>query len=578
MKVSPALTALSLLLGAASALPAVEVSIANKVCYIGYTNGSVDLFNDIQYGQDPSGAKRFTVPQAFVPKARTAYNASQEPAACIQPSVSVSNFSFLSTPPPIQSENCLNLRIVRPAGTKPNAKLPTVVYLFGGGFSTGHDTDALYTPNGFVQQSVTNGNPIIYVSLNYRLGIFGFADTQELYNEKALNLGLRDQRLALEWVQKNIGYFGGNPKAVTLMGQSTGAFAAGLQLTAFAGKTTAPFQRLISQSGSAQSPITNSTVPAVATEAVAAAVNCTQPSDSVDLLTCLRNVPVAALQAADLQYTLAKSPPSGFNIFIPTLDGDFIPEEPSVMIRNGLFPSGIELLTGWVKDDGSIFTPPILVNETQVEGIYLGSRPNLTPAEAAQIIAQYPLSDFPSPYPQIAPEYFQASRIFRDFLFACPALDLALETYKKGANVYIYEFNTTAFTPFFIAAKTPFYQTAHISEIPYVFNEVAQFGGSAADIALAQQVSGSWSSFIAEGNPSTVSNKNSQVVSNWPVGLTRLDVPATGENVTDASVQILGGPNPGTENLVGSSPLALEDLVQRCGFYNNLVAIGALGV
>ena len=119
------------------------------------------------------------------------------------------------------SEDCLNLNIVRPRGGYPG-KLPVMVYIYGGSFWVGQNRDDRTTPDGLILQSIANHHPVIHVSINYRLGIFGFATSESLRAKKSENEGMRDQRLALEWVQDNIASFGGDPTKLTVFGQSSG--------------------------------------------------------------------------------------------------------------------------------------------------------------------------------------------------------------------------------------------------------------------------------------------------------------------------------------------------------------------
>jgi hypothetical protein len=143
------------------------------------------------------------------------------------------------------SEDCLTLNVFRPAGLKPGASLPVMAWIFGGSFfsvffsllslvfdlfhPSWHDGDlqcvqsrvSLYFPSKCTHRcrrsnpfSKIQGTPIIYVSFNYRLGPFGFPQGPQATSQGVLNLGLRDQILALEWVQANIAAFGGDPAMV----------------------------------------------------------------------------------------------------------------------------------------------------------------------------------------------------------------------------------------------------------------------------------------------------------------------------------------------------------------------------
>ncbi|KAL8934882.1 MAG: hypothetical protein Q9211_004995, partial [Gyalolechia sp. 1 TL-2023] len=98
----------------------------------------------------------------------------------------------------------------------------------------------MFDPDGLVLQAEANGQPIIFVGINYRLGIYGYATSKALIDKKHTNVGLRDQRAAFEWVRYNIEAFGGDPNNVTAIGQSVGASSIGLHLTSYRGKKGVP--------------------------------------------------------------------------------------------------------------------------------------------------------------------------------------------------------------------------------------------------------------------------------------------------------------------------------------------------
>ena len=119
---------------------------------------------------------------------------------------------------------------MRPAGYD-QEKLPVGFWIHGGGFSNGGGGDQRYNLSFIVKQSVKIGKPIIGVSINYRLNLWGFLHSNEVVGEGITNLGLRDQRLALYWVQENIATFGGDPGKVTIFGESAGAASVGFHVS-----------------------------------------------------------------------------------------------------------------------------------------------------------------------------------------------------------------------------------------------------------------------------------------------------------------------------------------------------------
>lgn len=150
--------------------------------------------------------------------------------------------------------DCLTLDIVRPAFSTPTHKLPVLVWIYGGGFTAGGSADGRYNTSYLVKSSVSIRKPVITVSINYRLGAWGFLASKETQAAHVSNVGLFDQRQALFWIQQNIAAFGGDPNAVTICGESAGAFSVGYHLVGFDGDNDGLFRGAIMQSGTALGP------------------------------------------------------------------------------------------------------------------------------------------------------------------------------------------------------------------------------------------------------------------------------------------------------------------------------------
>jgi predicted esterase len=224
----------------------VVVDLAHDIKYIGRRLNQVEHFQNIFYGEDTSGKRRFAPPVPINHARGSVIDATQPGAWCPQGTGDI--FPFTSRVVNI-SENCLSLRIARPLGTKRDAKMPVMVWIHGGGHALGSAYDVLYTPDGLVEGAATDGQPLIFVAINYRLGFLGFAASRALTEAQHTNAGLRDQRAAFEWVQDNIENFGGDPERVTAVGQSVGASDISLHLTSFGGTRGVPFQQAIMMSG-----------------------------------------------------------------------------------------------------------------------------------------------------------------------------------------------------------------------------------------------------------------------------------------------------------------------------------------
>jgi len=178
------------------------VSIKNGT-YIGVRSESYkqDWFLGIPYAQPPIGELRFRVPHHLNSSWEGTRAVTKYSAACVGYGGDEKFYDQLS-------EDCLYLNILRPSGYE-NAKLPVAFWMHGGGFFQGSTQDKRYNLSFIVQQSIEIGKPMIAVSINYRVSAWGFLLGKEVLESGQTNLGLRDQRLAMHWIQENIAAFGG---------------------------------------------------------------------------------------------------------------------------------------------------------------------------------------------------------------------------------------------------------------------------------------------------------------------------------------------------------------------------------
>lgn len=188
-------------LGVRQLLPSPPSATIKNGTVIGKTVQGVDAFSGIPFARPPTGSLRLRPPQPVAQGFGT-LTATSVPTACPQISALGYDVGAPSTPVAPQGEDCLTLCVQRPAGVAADAKLPVLFWIYGGGFEGG--STAQQDGAQIVKKSVDLGHPIIFVQSNYRLGGFGFLPGKELQADGSTNLGLRDQRKALEWVAENI--------------------------------------------------------------------------------------------------------------------------------------------------------------------------------------------------------------------------------------------------------------------------------------------------------------------------------------------------------------------------------------
>lgn len=321
---------------AVAAEPIVKLE-RTKTTYRGLIEKSVEHFQNIRYAHDTSGERRFAPPELYIP-AEGDIDATAPGSACPQSKPGMPPF-FVETSD--ISEDCLNLRISRPAGTTAQDKLPVVVWLHGGGVVKGSAYDPHFDPDNLITLSTSLGKGIIYVSLNYRITIFGFARLPTLKDQKSLNIGMRDQRAGFEWIKDNIEAFGGDPERITAFGLSAGGTFISLHPLAYGGKRGVPFSQIWTMSGPPGTALNiTSEITETHTLAVAENLGCASDDDK-EVLKCLRGVPMEELTEAAMEYSRANHPPAGLFTFIPSVDDDFIPDRHSVLYKAGDFVKGM---------------------------------------------------------------------------------------------------------------------------------------------------------------------------------------------------------------------------------------------
>jgi carboxylesterase type B len=329
------------------------VSTPAGIKYVGLTSEGIEHFLGVPYAQDTSGVNRFKPPRPFHSAPGSTIYTTESGPACPQPLGQLSPPLALGNITEV-SEDCLTLNIARPEqhGAGP---LPVMVWIHGGSFWYGSKDESSTRPDGLIRQSVENGLPVLHVSVNYRLGFFGFAQSDTLLGEGSMNAGLRDQRLAIEWVRENIAAFGGDPEKITILGQSSGGLAVGMHILAYGGAKPLPFQQGIAESQSLEPGITaNFTIDAMTV--LAEAVGCNSTSvHSPETIECLRQKDTDTLLRASIATYASDIAHNIGDIWLPAVDGDFLPAAPSQLIAEGRVGNAT-FITGWAQDDLNFYT------------------------------------------------------------------------------------------------------------------------------------------------------------------------------------------------------------------------------
>lgn len=466
-----------------------------------------DLFLGVPFAQPPIGNLRFNAPQPVNETWTTPLNATAYGAHCINYLLGLPfDPSDLATRYP-QSEDCLTINVVRPAGTKPHSRLPVLTYIFGGGFQEGGSGDVRYNTSALVEKSVLIGRPSIVVTMNYRLSGWGFLAGHNVSNQGLLNIGLQDQRLALRWIQDNIAAFGGDRQRVTIQGESAGAASVGFHLLANGGRDDGLFSAAICQSGGPY--YFGSFTPAAQSEktyeSVLKSTNCT---NAYDTLQCLRAAPFETLNTAF----------TGLS-FLPVIDGTLVPEYTSTALAKGLFVK-VPLLIGANTDEGKVFAS-MGINTTDGFSRYISQQSYVHTTNNETIhdlLEAYPEPGTNSTHGQsddtrpvaaaYGNQFLRAARYTGDALFIAGRRYTCELWTQHGLPCYSYRFNTIpgSIDPLYLGAT-------HFQEIAFVFGNILGLGmpSNAFDVQpvgreenykkLSDIMGRMWMSFAATHSP-----------------------------------------------------------------------------
>ncbi|XP_042210261.1 venom carboxylesterase-6-like [Homarus americanus] len=459
-------------------------------------------FKSIPYAQPPVGDLRFKdpIPAGGWTEPR---NGSLPLPACPQSlGLGLGNEENVTG-----SEDCLYLTVYTPS---PHASgLPVMVWFHGGGFNSG--SGELYTPFPLLTRD------IVLVIVQYRLGTLGFLSTEDLVLPG--NLGLKDQTLALRWVQDNVQDLGGDPTTVTIFGESSGGGSAHLQmLTPYA---RGLFNRAILQSGSALSPWAVSEGHRQVAIKVGNIFNCSDSSpsstalDSTQLLACLQRIPFEKLVPVANTFRVWYVQPL---VMTPRVDGDYLPDHPATLIKTGRF-NKVDLISGHTQHEGAMFAALIktglkkeaekLEREFTTAGpasLYYGAWEE-SPVYMARRAYYHYLGETKLSGEKIE----EINQMITDGIVRVPQEESAQlhTTWSKPHSVFKYELQHRAqYSISDLANATtaiPKHWVSHGDDLLYIFNitinNITMSLGRPADLFLRDVMLTLWTNFAATGNP-----------------------------------------------------------------------------
>ena len=478
---------------------------------VGGLTREIAVFLGIPYAEAPVGALRFAKPVQRA-KLPSPYNATEFKAGCLQ----IKN--MIPGLVPELSEDCLFLNIFFPGVSAGNKKYPVMVWIYGGGFKAGYS-------NGYNAASLSAYGDVIVVTLNYRVGVFGFLSTED--GSATGNYGLWDQHMAIKWVHDNIDEFGGDPNRVTIFGESSGSASTVYQ--ALYKGNDGLFQRVISESGSVNSPREFTPNPVVYAEIVAKAVGCDQNTTD-EYIECMKN------KTADDLDRVINTPQTGigFMPWTPVQDNDFVTYNPNQIFTKSMasskernFLGSLDFLTGVNSLEGALLvtffaielnlTNPedIAINRDEFENIFIPSALSTVFGskipQAAIDAAVFEYTDWEDPNNNNIHRE-TVVRMASDYTFYSPAvqtINAKTET-NSTTGTYFYKFSTRPSTHFL---PVPSWidgvgKANHEDDVPFVFgfdkemlryNFVNGYNVSKEEMEVSKLMMTMWTNFAKSG-------------------------------------------------------------------------------
>jgi carboxylesterase type B len=438
---------------------------------------AVDAWLGVDYSTQPVGTNRLKPvqpPVAF----EGIRDASDSGPACWQ-----NIYSNLK-----QSEACLTINVYRPSGIPMEQKLPALVYLHGGSFVGGSHRS--FDGALFVEKSV---QPVMVVTAQYRLGALGSLPGKFMEEEGLLNLGVRDQREMLGFLQEYFEHFGGDKDKITLGGQSAGGHSVGIHLfhnyADDEGKSL--FHQAILSSGSPTArafPGVDYALYQRQVENFMDYVNCPS-SPSSAALECLRSAEVDDIQFISSSLYNAHN----YNItwpWQPVSPGPLLEKRGSTSGEDGTFFK-VPTMISSTTNEGKAFAPQDLRTNTQYVNFWKTLVPGLTPEDLTDLQTLYPEADpaIVNSATFVSAQFDRLSAAYGDYSYICPVQDTASRLSSAGVPVYKARFNTPNYAPAYMGVP-------HASDGAYFNgNDGTQFP------EIAEIYSAYWASFVVSGDP-----------------------------------------------------------------------------
>ncbi|KAH8649248.1 carboxylesterase family protein [Xylariales sp. PMI_506] len=461
--------------------PIVDLGYALHKATVSQENHAYYTFPWIRYAAPPVGKLRFSSPQVPPNNRSAGIQTGSFGWICPQASPLWNNVTLATQPPqPNESEDCLFLDVWVSKSTFAAGHAPVIVWIHGGGYIRRDKTEG-GSPIGLLERSAEHGQGAVFVALGYRLGAFGWLSGPKFQSSGTPNVGLRDQRFALEWVQKYVHLFGGDPKQVTVMGESAGAGSIMYHIAAYGGSQGPghlPFQRAVCQSASVHNPTSSKDLEDQVLNQFLDAANVTSINEARELST-------EVLMAANKD--VVRVAPFGLYTFQPSVDGDYITDILGVAYLSGRFDHTIHAISAHNSNEGFAFTDPAATNSSTLNTYMRIYFPDASDAVIDYIADDLypPVYDGSQPY---ATPFQRLDLLISEMMVSCNSRFLGT---GLGNKTYNYQFSVP-----------PGY---HMNDIPYTFFD-GTLNGAVMNDTLAADMQRYITAFAATGDPNAYQN------------------------------------------------------------------------
>lgn len=480
------------------------------------TNIRYVSFQGIPYARPPVGELRFKPPEPVEPWTEVK-DCCQERDVCMQYHMYLRHLQG--------SEDCLFLNVYTPQlAAWGVSKMPVMVRLHGGGFTTGSGNTDMYGPDFIVSERV------VLVTLNYRLGVFGFLCVDEPGDGQG-NVGLKDQVAALRWVQRNISKFGGDPKQVTIAGESAGGTSAHLHMMSPMSRDL--FSSVISESGFALNPWSFTSQGRERAFRVGESLGFKGTSGK-DLVKFLKTIPAKSLLEASVKYAYSEEDKEYFCVvapfpFVPSIeitDGSvepFLSENPVKILEEGRFFRG-PFLAGVNSRETILLLAAIMGKDRNemlkkfdnripklVPGDLLLSRGSPEESKVAEAIRWKYMKNKPVSEETLADYFDLTGDLMFLYGFYC-----SMKYHCKFSQPYLFEFNCDGSLNViknFLAGDLTVTGACHADELGYLFKMdlLPSSDTPLEDLEMRRKFVRLWTNFVKTGNPTPKTDRSQNI-------------------------------------------------------------------